>query len=67
MTTTLPPALDAAVSAGQKLRKRLDAMRDALRAGDDAHALELARELCDVPAPEPHANRHREIPCDPGS
>ncbi|GAB6037181.1 hypothetical protein JCM15519_17400 [Fundidesulfovibrio butyratiphilus] len=42
----IPQALDAALSAGRKLRERMAAMKQALRDGDESKALNLAREIC---------------------
>lgn len=43
---SLPPAIDVALEAGRKLRLKLEAMKQALKDGDEAKALSMAREIC---------------------
>jgi len=38
--------VDVALAAGGKLRAKLESMRQALKAGDEVTALEIARDIC---------------------
>lgn len=42
------PVIDAALEGGRKLRLKLDAMKQALREGDEQKALSVARDICGV-------------------
>lgn len=41
----LSPVIDVAIEAGRKLRHKLEAMKNALREGDEAKALDIARDI----------------------
>lgn len=42
------PVIDAALEGGRKLRLKLDAMKQALRDGDEQKALSVARDICGI-------------------
>lgn len=42
------PVIDVALEGGRKLRLKLDAMKQALRDGDEQKALSVARDICGI-------------------
>lgn len=49
------PVIDVALEAGRKLRLKLDAMKQALKEGDEQKALGVARDICGIEQQDQHA------------
>jgi hypothetical protein len=59
ISTRLSPVLDVALEAGRKLRFKLEAMKGALRDGDETSALTIAREICGLEQQDQRATNPR--------
>lgn len=53
------PVIDVALEGGRKLRLKLDAMKQALRDGDEQEALSVARDICGINQQDQRATHTR--------